>query len=219
MKKILFVALMAIFTLGATAQTKVATPAAKVGTTVTIQTNASKNCQKCVDRFKENVPFFKGVKDYTYDKTTAKLTVTYDAKKTSPDQIRQQVSDLGYDADNFKANAAARAKLPSCCKNSGTCGESKAAAAPAHQCQGAANGQHKCAGAANGQHQCQGAANGQHQCQGAANAQHKCAGAVNGQHQCQGAANGQHQCQGAANGQHKCAGAANGEHKCPHATK
>ncbi|MBR6161345.1 MAG: heavy-metal-associated domain-containing protein [Bacteroidales bacterium] len=218
MKKILFVALMAIFTLGATAQTKVDAPAAKTGTTVTIQTNASKNCQKCVDRFKENVPFFKGVKDYTYDKTTAKLTVTYDAKKTTPDQIRQQVSDLGYDADNFKANAAARAKLPACCRNAGTCADSKTAA-PAHQCQGAANGQHKCQGAANGEHKCQGAANGQHQCQGAANGQHKCQGAANGEHKCQGAANGEHKCQGAANGEHKCQGAANGEHKCPHATK
>jgi len=81
-------------------------------------------CQKCADRFKENVPYFKGVKSYTYDMKTAKLTINYDAKKTNPDQLRQEVSKLGYNADNVKADAAARAKLPACCraeKGSGCC--------------------------------------------------------------------------------------------------
>lgn len=90
-------------------------------TTITIQTNASKNCKSCVNRFKENVPFFKGVKEYTFDSSTAKLTVTYDPKKTTADQIRKQISDLGYDADKVKANEAARAKLPPCCRKE-SCG-------------------------------------------------------------------------------------------------
>ena len=90
--------------------------------TITIQTNASKNCKSCVNRFKENVPFFKGVKDYTFDTATAKLTVTYDTKKTTADQIRKQISDLGYDADKVKANEAARAKLPACCRKE-SCGK------------------------------------------------------------------------------------------------
>ena len=89
--------------------------------TITIQTNASKNCKSCINRFKENVPFFKGVKEYTFDPTTVKLTVTYDTKKTTADQIRKQISDLGYDADKVKANPAARAKLPACCRKE-SCG-------------------------------------------------------------------------------------------------
>ena len=99
-----------------TAQSKNSTYA-----TITIQTNASKNCKSCVNRFKENVPFFKGVKEYTFDSSTAKLTVTYDPKKTTADQIRKQISDLGYDADKVKANEAARAKLPPCCRKE-SCG-------------------------------------------------------------------------------------------------
>lgn len=99
-----------------TAQSKSSTYA-----TVTIQTNASKNCKSCINRFKENVPFFKGVKEYTYDPATVKLTVTYDTKKTTADQIRKQISDLGYDADKVKANPAARAKLPACCRKE-SCG-------------------------------------------------------------------------------------------------
>ena len=99
-----------------TAQSKSSTYA-----TITIQTNASKNCKSCINRFKENVPFFKGVKEYTYDPATVKLTVTYDTKKTTADQIRKQISDLGYDADKVKANPAARAKLPACCRKE-SCG-------------------------------------------------------------------------------------------------
>ena len=89
--------------------------------TITIQTNASKNCKSCINRFKENVPFFKGVKEYTFDPATVKLTVTYDTKKTTADQIRKQISDLGYDADKVKANPSARAKLPACCRKE-SCG-------------------------------------------------------------------------------------------------
>lgn len=86
-------------------------------TTITIQTNASRNCKSCINRFKENVPFFKGVKEYTFDPATAKLTVTFDTRRTSADQIRKEISNLGYDADKVKANAEARAKLPACCRN------------------------------------------------------------------------------------------------------
>ena len=81
---------------------------------VVIQTNGV--CSKCEALFKENVPYFKGVKDYAYDPKTAKMTITYDSKKTNPDLLRQQISTLGYNADNVKADPAARAKLPACCQ-------------------------------------------------------------------------------------------------------
>ena len=203
MKKFILLALMAVVTLGAYAQMQ----------SVTIQTNASLKCQKCIDRFKDNVPFFKGVKDYTYDANTAKITINYDSKKTTPDQLRQQISKLGYNADAVKADPAAREKLPACCKNSGTCGHAEKTAAPEHKCQHA-DGQHKCQGQTAGEHKCQGAANGEHKCQGQAAGEHKCQGHAEGQHKCQGAANGEHKCQGQAAGEHKCQGHANGEHKC-----
>ena len=235
MKKFILLALMAVVTLGAYAQMQ----------TITIQTNASLKCQKCTDRFKENVPFFKGVKDYTYDASTAKITINYDSKKTNPDQLRKEISKMGYDADAVKADPAAREKLPACCKNGGTCGHGDAQhkcqhVDGQHKCQGAngehkcqhADGQHKCQGQAAGEHKCQ-HAEGEHKCQGHADGQHKCQGA-NGEHKCQGHAEGQpicqgsngehkcqhaegeHKCQGHAEGQHKCQGA-NGEHKCQHA--
>ena len=110
MKRIIILALVSLITLGVSAQKT----ASKNEQTVTIQTNGV--CQKCADKFKENVPYFKGVKSYTYDQKTAKLTITYDTKKTNPDQLRTQISKLGYNADNVKADPAARAKLPACCR-------------------------------------------------------------------------------------------------------
>lgn len=109
MKRLILLALVSLITLGVSAQN-----ASKNEQTVTIQTNGV--CQKCADKFKENVPYFKGVKSYSYDMKTSKLTINYDAKKTNPDQLRKEVSKLGYNADNVKADEAARAKLPACCK-------------------------------------------------------------------------------------------------------
>ena len=137
MKKIIVMLVAVTLTLGAMAQSKTTSSSSSSKattntttqsqsknssyTTITIQTNASKNCKSCVNRFKENVPFFKGVKEYTFDSSTAKLTVTYDPKKTTADQIRKQISNLGYDADKVKAKEAARAKLPPCCRKE-SCG-------------------------------------------------------------------------------------------------
>ena len=132
MKKLLVTLIAVMLVFGAAAQSKTTTTntqkqtttvSSKAGSfaTVTIQTNASKYCKSCFNRFKDNVPFFKGVKDYTFDPATAKLTVTYDTNKTTADQIRKQISDLGYDADKVKANEAARAKLPPCCRKE-SCG-------------------------------------------------------------------------------------------------
>lgn len=114
MKKIILFALISVMTLGLSAQKAAQKPAGKSLQTVTIQTNGV--CQKCADRFKENVPYFKGVKTYSYDTKTAKLTISYDASKTNPDALRKEVSKLGYNADNVKADQAARAKLPACCR-------------------------------------------------------------------------------------------------------
>lgn len=164
MKKLLLMAVMALFMVGVSAQTKTVTPAKGVAT-ITIKTNASKNCQKCNDRFKENVPFFKGVKEYTYDKATAQLTVTYDTKKTNPAQLRKNVSDLGYNADDVKANPQARAKLPACCRAEGSCGDAhtQTPATSVHKCQHPCSHgtpQTKAQGASKCQHPCQGATTG-----------------------------------------------------------
>jgi copper chaperone CopZ len=173
MKRLIVLALVSLITLGASAQKA----ASKNEQTVTIQTNGV--CQKCADKFKENVPYFKGVKSYSYDMKTAKLTINYDAKKTNPDQLRQEISKLGYNADNVKADAAARAKLPACCRvEKSGCGG----------CSGHGNGQgcgnhgngQGCGNHGNAQKSCSGHSNGQG-CGNHGDAQKSCGNHGNGQ--------------------------------------
>ena len=176
MKKIIILALVSLITLGANAQQSKSV--SKSEQTVTIQTNGV--CQKCADKFKENVPYFKGVKSYTYDMKTAKLTITYDTKKTNPDQLRTEVSKLGYNADNVKADPAARAKLPACCR------------AEKSGCGGCAghNGGQGCGNHANGK-SCGNHGNGQG-CGNHGNGQG--CGNHGGEKSCSGHANGGHNC-------------------------
>ncbi len=83
--------------------------------TIVIQTNGV--CQTCHDIMKKNIPYFKGVTDFSYDNATSKVTVTYNPKKITPDDIRNGIAKLGYNADHVKADPKAREKLPACCKN------------------------------------------------------------------------------------------------------
>jgi copper chaperone CopZ len=200
MKRFILLAIAAILTLGANAQ-----QVSKGEQTVTIQTNGV--CQKCADKFKENVPYFKGVKSYSYDMKTAKLTINYDAKKTNPDQLRTEVSKLGYNADNVKADPAARAKLPACCR----------AEKGAGGCSGHGGGQ-GCGNHGADQKSCAGhAQGGEHKCANAQGGEHKCANAQGGEHKCANAQSGEHKCANAQGGEHKCANAQSGEKKaCDH---
>ena len=117
MKKLLFILVLLVATFSLSAQQKTQQKVqSKDYQTITIQTNGV--CEQCKKRMMDNVPQWVGVKSCTYDVGTAKLTVTYDAAKTSPAQLRTSISKLGYNADNVKADAAARAKLPSCCTSS-----------------------------------------------------------------------------------------------------
>ena len=82
--------------------------------TATIQTNGV--CGQCKNLFDANIPYLKGVTDYSYDQATAKMTVSYNPQKTTIDEIRKAISNLGYNADNVKADTKAREKLPACCR-------------------------------------------------------------------------------------------------------
>ena len=95
-------AFIAIFSLSAWAQN------AKTKSVV-IQTNGVSGM--CKQKMEQNVPYFKGVTDFSYDEATSKVTVVYN-EQTTPDEIRQGISQLGYDADNVKADPKARESYP-----------------------------------------------------------------------------------------------------------
>jgi len=122
MKKIILILTLAVFSLSAMAQQCGAHAKKSEGLklevkgaeTIIIQTNAYS--AKSNEIFKENLPFLKGVKDFKYDEATYMVAVAYDPKKTTPDNIREGIAKLGFDADKVKANEQARAKLPAECK-------------------------------------------------------------------------------------------------------
>lgn len=99
---------------------------------VTIKTNGT--CEHCKKVMMDNVPQWKGVKECTYNLQTSEITISYDASKTSVSDLRTGISKLGYDADNVKADAAARAKLPTCCTQAKQAGHSS--------CGGGCSGHH-----------------------------------------------------------------------------
>ena len=85
--------------------------------TVEIQTSAV--CGHCEENITKALTFTKGVIDINFNDETKVVAVTYKTKKTSPEQIRQTISEAGYEADEVPANKAAYDKLDACCKKDG----------------------------------------------------------------------------------------------------
>jgi copper chaperone CopZ len=82
--------------------------------TVVIQTSAQ--CEMCKERIEVELIYTGGVKKAILNLEDKSVSVTYKTKKLSADKIRKIVSDLGYDADEVKANQEAYGNLPECCK-------------------------------------------------------------------------------------------------------
>jgi copper chaperone CopZ len=79
-----------------------------------IQTSAQ--CEMCKDRIESNMAFEKGIKDLNLDMETKKLFISFNTKKTDLETIKEAITKLGYDADDFTADQKAYKKLPTCCK-------------------------------------------------------------------------------------------------------
>ena len=84
---------------------------------IKIQTSAQ--CEDCKERIEKNIAFEKGVKDVNLNLEDKVLTVKYKTNKTTPEKLREAVSDIGYDADDVAADPKAYSKLPECCQKGG----------------------------------------------------------------------------------------------------
>ena len=85
--------------------------------TLTIKT--STECNMCKERVEKEMAYTKGVVSSSLNVEKAILTVIYKANKTTPENIRVAISNLGYDADSIKADKTAHDKLPYCCQKGG----------------------------------------------------------------------------------------------------
>ncbi len=75
-----------------------------------------KQCESCGGRFDREIPFIIGIKNYSFDEKAMTISLTYITKQTTPEKLREAISNIGFDADDVKANPKAVAKLDDCCR-------------------------------------------------------------------------------------------------------
>jgi periplasmic mercuric ion binding protein len=81
-----------------------------------IKIATSAQCGMCKDRIEGALAYETGIKSSSLDIPSKVLTVKYNTAKTDETKIRKVVNNLGYDADDTKADPTAYSKLPACCK-------------------------------------------------------------------------------------------------------
>jgi periplasmic mercuric ion binding protein len=73
-------------------------------------------CEQCKDRIEKYLTREDGVQKATVDfkKKTCKVTYLWD--RTTIENIKTAIANIGYDADDVTADPEAYKKLPTCCK-------------------------------------------------------------------------------------------------------
>jgi len=71
-------------------------------------------CDMCKERI-ENAALIKGVKYAEWDKKTGIITVIYDDRKTTNEDIQEAIAEHGHDTPLVKADTLDYKKLPDCC--------------------------------------------------------------------------------------------------------
>lgn len=77
--------------------------------------NISGNCGMCEETI-ETAGSVKGISEVDWDRNTKKASISYDAKKTSSQEILKKIALAGYDNEAFIAPDASYSKLPGCCQ-------------------------------------------------------------------------------------------------------
>jgi len=85
--------------------------------TAKIMTNAE--CGMCKEKIEGALNFERGIVFAELDIPSKVVTVKFKNDVFTLDKIRVIVSELGYDADEVKANTTAQSNLPACCKPGG----------------------------------------------------------------------------------------------------
>ena len=73
-------------------------------------------CEECKDRIEKYMTREDGVQKISVDYKHKTCKVTYLWDRTSVENIKTAIANIGYDADDVTADAEAYKKLPTCCK-------------------------------------------------------------------------------------------------------
>ena len=110
MKKIMTIMAMLTFAIGIFA---------KDIKTVVFTTLPQMHCENCENKIKGNLRFEKGIKDIQTSVPDQKVTIQYDAAKTSPEQIAKGFAKIGYEATVVTEGTAKKAGCSGCAKKAG----------------------------------------------------------------------------------------------------
>jgi len=81
----------------------------------TIYCDHCRECETCGGRLEKQLSEIKGIKSAEVDAEGMTISVRYNPAKIKAEQIRKAISDLGYDADDVKANREGVKTLDGCC--------------------------------------------------------------------------------------------------------
>lgn len=99
--------------------------AAEKGKTKVINIKTSAICESCKGRIEKALKATPGVEEAMLNLDSKQVKVKYNTEVTTAEKLREVVSNLGYNADEVKANAEAYNKLPKCCQKPGVCDPSE----------------------------------------------------------------------------------------------
>ena len=92
--------------------------------TITQKITVKGECDMCKDRIEKalDIP---GISFAEWDVESKVLTIRYNDKKITEDQIHQTISNIGYATDKVAANQTAQKSLDKCCQPKKVCESEK----------------------------------------------------------------------------------------------
>lgn len=85
--------------------------------TVIFTTQPQMHCASCEKKIKDNLRYEKGVKRIDTSVEQQKVTVKYDADKTSAEKLQKAFKKFGYEARQVKANEKVEREASQGCSN------------------------------------------------------------------------------------------------------
>lgn len=82
----------------------------------TVEIQTSSVCDMCKETIEKQLAFTKGVTAADLDVETGIATVSYKTNRTTIEDIRLSINEVGYDADDSKTTKEAYDNLHECCK-------------------------------------------------------------------------------------------------------
>jgi periplasmic mercuric ion binding protein len=85
-----------------------------------IEIKSSVICGMCKDRIEKELGYMKGIQAVQVNLSEKTIRIQYKGKRLTPEAIRARITEIGYDADEKKADADAYDALPKCCRKETT---------------------------------------------------------------------------------------------------